>query len=305
MPKILCIYHANCTDGFTAAYVVKMALGSDVEFHPASYGTSPPDIKNRHVIIVDFSYRREVLLKMAEEALSIVVLDHHKTAEEDLIGLPAAVEEPICMGYQPDDITRLHQEEGIIPIRVLFDMGRSGAQIANNFFFGKNFNRFPIVDYVGDRDLWKFELPNSKAINAYIQSFPQTFENWSMTSEQMLSYTKLIDIAEIGISINRKHLMDVKEVVKASQRTMVIGGYTILVANVPFTMASDAGNILATGCPFAATYIDTPNGRMFSLRSAEDGVDVSEIAKLYGGGGHKHAAGFKRPIGWEGEGTPS
>ncbi|KKK83930.1 hypothetical protein LCGC14_2788440, partial [marine sediment metagenome] len=52
--------------------------------------------------------------------------------------------------------------------------------------------------------------------------------------------------------------------------------------------------------PFAGCYWDTPEGRVFSLRSAGD-FDVSAIAKQYGGGGHKSAAGFRKEIGWEGE----
>jgi len=41
-------------------------------------------------------------------------------------------------------------------------------------------------------------------------------------------------------------------------------------------------------CPW-----DTPEGRVFSLRSNDEGVDVSEVAKQYGGGGHRNASGFK------------
>ena len=37
------------------------------------------------------------------------------------------------------------------------------------------------------------------------------------------------------------------------------------------------------------------------LRSTDDGLDVSEIAKQYGGGGHRNAAGFRMDSGWEGE----
>jgi nanoRNase/pAp phosphatase (c-di-AMP/oligoRNAs hydrolase) len=57
-------------------------------------------------------------------------------------------------------------------------------------------------------------------------------------------------------------------------------------------MVSDAAHKLAQGNPFAACYWDTPNGRVFGLRSDENGLDVSAIAKNYGGGGHVHAAGF-------------
>jgi nanoRNase/pAp phosphatase (c-di-AMP/oligoRNAs hydrolase) len=59
--------------------------------------------------------------------------------------------------------------------------------------------------------------------------------------------------------------------------------------------ASDAGNILSEGRAFAATYYDTDKSRVFSLRSSKGGVDVGEVAKLFGGGGHKHAAGFSVP----------
>ena len=49
---------------------------------------------------------------------------------------------------------------------------------------------------------------------------------------------------------------------------------------------------MAQGQPFAVCYWDTLQGRVFSLRSTDDGMDVSEIAKQYGGGGHRNAAGF-------------
>ena len=88
MSKILCIYHGNCADGFGAAWVVRKALGDDVEFFPGVYQSEPPDVTGRDVVMVDFSYKRDVLLDMAAEADSIVIIDHHKTAQEDLVDLP-------------------------------------------------------------------------------------------------------------------------------------------------------------------------------------------------------------------------
>ena len=89
----------------------------------------------------------------------------------------------------------------------------------------------------------------------------------------------------------------------ASRGRMVIGGLNIPVANLPYTLTSDAGHFMADGEPFAACYWDTPNGRVFSLRSHDDGANVAEIAAKYDGGGHAHASSFRMPIGWEGE-TP-
>jgi len=80
-----------------------------------------------------------------------------------------------------------------------------------------------------------------------------------------------------------------------------IGGHDVPVANLPYTLTSDAGHRMAQGEPFAACYWDTPEGRVFSLRSSANGLDVSAIAADYGGGGHDNAAGFRMPIGWEGD----
>lgn len=76
---------------------------------------------------------------------------------------------------------------------------------------------------------------------------------------------------------------------------MVIGGHEVPVASLPYTLVSDAAHAMAQGEPFAACYWDTAEGRVFGLRAADDGLDVSDIAKQYGGGGHAKAAGFKVP----------
>lgn len=59
----------------------------------------------------------------------------------------------------------------------------------------------------------------------------------------------------------------------------------------------DLGNMLAEGEDFAAVFHEGADGwRHWSLRSKPGGADVSEIARAYGGGGHKHAAGFRTAV---------
>ena len=91
--KKLCIYHGNCADGFGAATAVRIALGADsVDFHAGIHGKLPPDVTGRSVIIVDFSYKRELLIEMAEQAESILILDHHKSAQIDFSDLSDCVD---------------------------------------------------------------------------------------------------------------------------------------------------------------------------------------------------------------------
>lgn len=287
--KPICIYHGKCADGFTAAWAVWKALG-DCEFHAGVYGQEPPDVTGRDVIMVDFSYKRPVLERMAEASRSILILDHHKTAKEDLEGLGYIPES--CGEFVPTD-------DPAARLGVVFDMARSGAQIAWDFFHaGKA--RPALVDYVGDRDLWKFDLPWSREVNAYVFSFDYTFENWDYLDAKLSEDIKTV--AAGGAAIERKHHKDVAELVGVTRRTMRIGGLDMPVANIPYTLTSDAGHLMAKADQgVAACYWDTPAARVFSLRSTETGPDVSAIAKSYGGGGHKNAAGFQMPIGWEGD----
>jgi oligoribonuclease NrnB/cAMP/cGMP phosphodiesterase (DHH superfamily) len=100
------------------------------------------------------------------------------------------------------------------------------------------------------------------------------------------------------------HDKEVAEAINASFRTMRIGGMAVPVCNVPGMMASDAGNILAEGNSFAASYFDGPANRHFSPRSDKhdpNAANVAKVAEQYGGGGHRNAAGFQMPIGWEGD----
>ena len=277
----ICIYHGNCADGFGAAWVVRLALGDGVEFHAGTYQDPPPDVAGRDVLMVDFSYKRPVLEEMARSANSILILDHHKTAAEEL----ADLREP------PDDMPELR---GWLPssgVYATFDMNRSGAGITWDHF--KLGPRPPLIDHIEDRDLWRFALDGTREIQACIFSHPYDFEVWDR-----LMVADLDDMRREGEAIERKHFKDIDELLGVVTRRMVIGGHNVPMANLPYTLTSDAGHELAQGEPFAGCYWDTPEGRVFSLRSTDEGLDVSDIAKQYGGGGHRNASGFRVAFDW-------
>lgn len=255
----LCIYHGNCADGFTGAWAVRRALG-DIEFHAGVYMAPPPDCAGRDVVLVDFSYKRPVMEQIVDQARSVLVLDHHKTAAADLDGLSGA--------------------------EVVFDMERAGSRIAWDYYF-PNEAPPPVLLHVEDRDLWRFSLPKTREIQANVFSYPYEFDVW----DRLMAADPAV-LAVEGEAIERKHFKDVAELVKVCQRVLRIGGQVVPAASLPYTLTSDAGHMMAQGQPFAACYWDTPRGRVFSLRSTDDGMDVSEVAKQYGGGGHRNASGF-------------
>lgn len=91
----------------------------------------------------------------------------------------------------------------------------------------------------------------------------------------------------------RAQQKDIRQALAGAKRRCVIDGHDVPCANLPYLWASEAGNIMTVGEPFAAVYHDTKDGkRAFSLRSTDAGEDVSLIAAKFGGGGHRNAAGF-------------
>ena len=294
----VCIYHDPCADGFTAAWAVWRAFGNDVAYVPGVHGEPPADVAGKRVVIVDFSYKRPVLIEMAKLAESILILDHHKSAEADLSEF--AVLNPV--GGNTIDAVIEATQPGLGNLRAIFDMGRSGAQLAWDFFHPGR-PRPDLVDYVADRDLWRFKLPSSRAVNAWLWSYPYKFVTFEELARQLAHDQYFPGIVAQGEAIDRRVAKDIAELIGATRRMMVIGSYSVPVANLPYTMASEAAGIMAAGLPFAAAYFDRHDEkRVFSLRSRPPkGIDVSAIAKLYGGGGHVDAAGFEAPLGWEGD----
>lgn len=297
MKPDICIYHAPCADGFTAAWAI-WKRWPDIEFIPGVYGAPPPDVTGKDVLIVDFSYKRPVLEEMARTAQGIIVLDHHKSAEEDLgpyAGWPFG-----SSGVREEVVVR--KAAGGLPLAALFDMTKSGAMLAWEYAHpGEPAPR--LISYVQDRDLWRFELMLSREFSAFLFSLEYTFDGWDEVARQMEDDEVGFPVmAGQGAAIERKHRKDVAELLKITTREMVIGGERVKVANLPYTMASDAAGLLAEGAAFGACYYDAADGaRVFSLRSRAGGADVSKVAVGYGGGGHAAAAGFRAPPGWEGE----
>jgi len=258
--KQLVIYHKSCADGFTAAWCAWATHGDAAEYLPAQYGDAPPDVTGRHVLIVDFSYPRDIMIAMAERAASILVLDHHKTAQANLDGLPFA----------------------------LFDMNRSGAGLAWDELHGGK-ARPAIVDYVEDRDLWRWRLRDSREINAWIQCVPFEFVDWSNVA-RMLD-TNDIPIYMRGCGALGRVNAYVREQAAHAQ-TISFEGHDVPCVNTTFAI-SELLNELAKDEPFAIGWFQRKDGRyVYSLRSC-DRVDVSDLARRFGGGGHKNAAGFE------------
>lgn len=172
--KIAILHHNDC-DGIGAAYAAHCGLSANHEllFKAVQYGEDPPydelrAFEPQQVYILDFSYKSNVLKDLMAE-FSVVVIDHHKSAAEDLADFPEI------------DVVTFHEQDGVqYPIfrGVRIFQENSGCVLAWLFFMPDT--EVPeILLYAQDYDLWKFELEHSKEINAFIQTLPFDFEEWA------------------------------------------------------------------------------------------------------------------------------
>ena len=260
----LVLFHASCSDGFCAAWIYRRYVNPNCEFRAIQFGSRPPSVEDRPVVVLDFSFPRDQLLEMKEQARSFLVLDHHKTAAEELEGLDFCV----------------------------FDMDKSGARLTWEYFFDPqangDINQPPwLVPYTEDQDLWLWKLPDSRAINAAIGSYPRLFHVWDDLAARPLD-----ELALEGQAILRYQDRLIRPRVKGHAWT-TIDGYRVPITNST-TLSSEIGNRLAKNHPFAVVFFVTRESRyVYNLRSVgPEGVDVGEIAQRYGGGGHRNAAGF-------------
>jgi len=263
LKKNIVLYHAGCPDGFGSAWAFYQRYGEDADYIPVSHGQSPPSVAGKNVFIVDFSYSKSILEKMKEEADSIVVLDHHKTAEESL-----------------SELDFCH-----------FDMNHSGAYLSWVYLFGDS-NVPLLIQYIEDRDLWRWKLTASEEILSSLDSYEFSFEKWNWINSKLNveDSDSWRAIRDEGVAILRYKRALVRSIKRKSHK-MTIGDDEIFAVNTPF-LQSEIASELSVGEKYAAAYYFDGKKTVFSLRSTKTGSDVSDIAKLYGGGGHRSASGF-------------
>lgn len=310
--KSIVMYRADCTDGFGAAFAAWSKLGDDAKYIPMRYGQVKTVADMNHVLasnnvpapddgttiyILDFSFSLDVMEWLMREVSSVIWLDHHKTAFEMWCdGIPASGR---CV------VTKQHEDDPQ-PHHIMLDNNKSGALLAWEYFHpGAEIPK--LIQRIDDRDRWQFALPNSKEIHAFLQSCqPWTFEKWA----------RLIDAPEsvwngallAGEGILRTQNQHVQQMAKNFQKCKIwshcgdphdernLFEYEGLAVNACLHQ-SELGHELAnqSGTYGLIWHIGQDGRAKCSLRSNGD-YDVSAIAKTFGGGGHRNAAGFETDV---------
>lgn len=274
--KALIIYHAPCWDGLAAAWATTQGLRAEhptdltIDYMPRAAGEAAPDVSAESydaIYLVDLSFKFEEMAHLHQTTPTFVVLDHHISAKEEMEGLD------FCT----------------------FDLARSGARLAWEHFFPDKSYCPLVIKYIEDRDLWNWDLQQSLEFSVWLRTQPMTFETLDKLSPPDTS--GIFDGMLKGAAMLEYEEALVENIARGAHRVslwMNDDDHHVYAVNTP-TLVSEVGHLLATKHKVGMTYhFDADGHWKFSLRS--DGtVDVSAIAKAFGGGGHTAAAGFRLP----------
>lgn len=271
-PAPLVLYHGKgCPDGFGAALAAWRYYAGAVELRGLDHGevqtlADLPPLAGRAVYILDFSFPTEILRGIDEQAAKLVLLDHHRSAADQLEGFACR-----CGA-------------------VYFDMAKSGARLAWEFFH-PDAELPDLVRYIEDRDLWNWQYPDSPAYLAALDMEPQDIARWDAIAR--------FDAAEQARFMERGQAMDAKfrklaaDIAEGAQ-PVVFNGHAGLMVNAPGVFHSLVGDLLSQRSGTFALMWSAGKGGVVKvgLRS-QPGFDCIPLAQSMGGGGHPQACGFR------------
>lgn len=264
--QTIILYHGKCTDGFGGAYAAYQKFGEDAEYIPVDYineGNSDHPLlkinfKGKDVFMIDVSADRDIIEKIQADAKSFMLLDHHKTAAEKLMGCP----------------------------HCFFDMKRSGATIAWSHFHETPAPEF--FKYIQDGDLWTKKYKETEAFGAVVHNMPHDFKLW----KNLENPEYLEEVLEKGKLLRQQFDKFVQDMVDVAKPIKFMG-HDIYISNCPSAFTSETGNLLAVKSgTFAICWADQGKNIKVSLRSLNS-FDCSKIATHFGGGGHPQASAFR------------
>lgn len=269
MERTVILYHGSCPDGFGAAYAAWKKFGDSAEYIALHRGDElPQGLEGDHLYFVDFTYEQEDMDHFVSIAKSVTVLDHH-------IGMKEVVER------MPEHV---------------FDNDKSGASITWSYFHPDT--PLPtLLAHIEDDDIYRYALPDTRAVLSYINVHPFTFESWDELAGT-IENTETREAFLVKARAYAEYFELLAESAAHKANLVEFEGYRCMFANAhpSVTMKSLVGNMLAKSTPPIALIVSAhPKGYGVSIRG-DGSVNVAQIAQKYGGNGHHDSAGFLIPV---------
>lgn len=277
---MICIYHSRDLDGYCSGAIVKKGY-PEVELIGYDYGESFPwdKIQGQEVIMVDVSLPMEEMWKLANDALSLTWIDHHKSAIDD---------------FQKTNIS------DDTNISVKLQVGRSACELAWEYFFPDDYAPYGVY-LLGTYDVWRKE--DQKLWNERVMPFQYAMRLACNSAESFPMHLLDEDAVISGVDEYIVSGVAILEYQKIQNLSLMKGAFETMIfehraicCNVglpnfnsqAFASVFDESkhDIMVAFC-----YLGIGKGYRVSFYSDNDAIDVSVIAKKFLGGGHAGAAG--------------
>jgi oligoribonuclease NrnB/cAMP/cGMP phosphodiesterase (DHH superfamily) len=266
MKNIVVLYHKNCPDGFGGAWAAWKKLGSKADYIPVLHQESPPEgLREKRIYLVDFTYPVQILKELITHNKQVIGIDHHADRAEAI---------QLTHDYR-------------------FDPTRSGAVLAWQYFHpGKPTPQ--LLRHIEDYDLWRFSIPRTKEIVMALELIPQDFNKWNIIARDMQKARSRKKYIATGAVLTKFEKEKVRDMTENDSEEVIFEGHRTLAVNASVFIDELGGALAKKMPPIGIVWYQKKDKRKFSLRS-DGAVDVSALARKFGGGGHHDAAGFKLP----------
>ena len=288
--KRLCYHHNKDMDGYFSGAVLKYKY-PDIELRGWDYKDEVPSFESMNgydeIILIDITFPFDILQELGTKT-KLTVIDHH-------VSFKKQVDNHLQIGH--DVVT---DELKSITFEYIYDDKLSACELGFKYYFGYI---PPIVELVGKYDTWRANgtneweetvLPMKYYLYGKVNK-PEDVKNYWFDSVEELYHEDIIDdMLEIGKSIMEyeRKMDESKTNSYAFERDVY--GLRALCINTNF-MSSETMMTKFDSSKHDIMIGFAYNGNNWgvSLRSVGDKVDVSQIAKERGGGGHSQSAGFQ------------
>lgn len=283
-----CFYHGD-SDGKCAGFWVHLSAGLtdidkyiDNEFIEIDYKTKFPlgSIRpNEQIYIVDYSISPEEMRELLTITKDVTWIDHHKTAIEKYQDF----EYPI-RGVRYDGVAGC-----MLTYCYLHHMTARGEGDIKPFELSMTEDAPMFTKLIADWDVWKFEYGDDTryfqtAFNAY--DFHPLSKNW----EKFFVFPNDAGLIHQGITMTTFRDGWAKSYMKLGFET-IFEGHKCFAVNLGYCNSEYFKSLPEGKYDILMPFVFDGNIYTVSLYSTT--TDVSEIAKKYGGGGHKGASGFQ------------
>lgn len=281
------IYHKNCIDGFTGLFLfmrTKYRIDNPIIYPDVpSSSDIPPKIENKNIICIDVAYKPEIIKEMNKKCNKLLFIDHHISIINDITDM---------------DLDKT---------KIIYDINKSGASLVWDYFYKDEIPRF--VKYIEQNDIGKWDDPHVKDfISALEVKFKFALHKNNLNKMNKLFSDSYVDVLLTkGRTYNEYKKFQLNKSVyncnflmfpskKYMEKYNFDKQYKICLTDYKNPNISEVGNYISKNIDdidFCLLWSYNVKRQIwnFFLRSYK--TDIDDVAKKFGGGGHKLAAGFK------------